>query len=95
MKVTDIIIEPVITEKTSKLAQNKVYAFQVHKNTNKAVIAETIEHLFGVEVAAVRIMNKEGKAKRVGRRKKTKKMPDTKVAYITLKKGNIDLFPQS
>ncbi len=95
MKVIDVIVKPFITEKASRLAQNKVYTFHVKKDVNKMQIASTIEKLYGVEVDAVRISVRKGKDKRVGKRMMTKKMPDTKIAFVSVKKGTIDLFPQS
>ncbi len=88
-------MHPVITEKTSQLAQNKIFTFQVNINSNKNQIAKTIEGLFGVTVNTVRVITRKGKEKRVGRKMVSKMLPDTKIAYITLKKGTIDLFPQS
>jgi large subunit ribosomal protein L23 len=95
MKINSVILKPVITEKTTRLSQEKVYAFQVNTNANKHMVAETVEKLYGVEVESVRMMTRKGKEKRVGRKMKTKQMPDKKVALIRVKKGTIDLFPQS
>jgi large subunit ribosomal protein L23 len=95
MKVIDIIVRPVITEKATKLSQSKVYTFQVMRDSNKMQITETIEKLYGVEVDSVRISVRKGKEKKVGRRMIVKKLPDTKIAFVKVKKGSIDLFPQS
>lgn len=95
MKINDVILNPVITEKTTRLSQEKVYAFQVHMDANKFQIAQTIEKLYGVEVDSIRMMTRKGKEKRVGRKMIYKQMPDKKVALIKVKKGTIDLFPQA
>ena len=95
MNINTIIIKPVITEKTTRLSQEKVYAFQVNTDVNKHQVAETIEKLYSVEVDTVRMMTRKGKEKKVGRKMMIKKLADTKIAYIKLKKGTIDLFPQS
>lgn len=84
-----------ITEKSTDLAAKKVYAFVVHEDANKHMIAEAVEKLFTVKVSSVRVTIRKGKEKRVGRRMKTKQLPDQKVAYVTLKEGSIDLFPQT
>ena len=95
MKVNNIIIKPVLTEKTTLLAQKKVYAFQVHTAANKHQVAEVIKKLYDVEIGSVRMMLKKGKEKKVGRKMIPKMLPDRKVALITVTKGTIDLFPQS
>lgn len=95
MNIAQIIKHPVITEKTTQSAKSKVYAFEVHEDANKHQIAETVEQLFKVKVATVRITIRKGKEKRVGRKMKTTMLPDRKIAYVYLKEGTIDLFPQN
>ena len=95
MKINTIIYNPVITEKTTRLAQTNVYAFEVNKNANKFQIAETIAKIYGVEIGSVHMMTRKGKEKRVGRKMITKQMPDKKIALIQVTKGTIDLFPQA
>ena len=64
----DIIIRPIITEKTMKLmdTDNKI-TFAVAKGANKTQVRLAVEEIFGVEVAKVNIMNYDGKVKRMGR----------------------------
>lgn len=95
MKLNNILIQPLVTEKTTGQAQNKVYTFEVHESANKNQIMQTVEQLFGVEVKDIKTAIRKGKEKRVGKRMLTKKLSNKKIAYITLKKGAIDLFPQS
>ena len=95
MRVNNIIVKPVITEKSSRLSKESVYAFEVHKDADKNQICEAMKKFFGVEVSSVRITTRKGKTKRVGRTMKTKEMPDKKIAYIKVSKGSIDLFPQA
>ena len=64
---SDIIYSPVITEKTSALAQNNVYVFKVAKSANKIQIKQAIEEAFNVKVASVNTLNTKPKKKRVGR----------------------------
>lgn len=95
MKITSIINRPLVTEKSTQLAQKKVYLFEVSVNANKHQVANTIEELFKVKVQDVRMAVRKGKEKRVGRSMKTKKMSDVKIAYVTLSEGTIDLVPKA
>lgn len=68
IKYYDVILRPVITEKSMNLLGDKVYTFDVHPDANKAMIKEAVEKLFdGVEVEKVNTMNLPGKKKRRGR----------------------------
>lgn len=95
MKLNNILIQPVVTEKTTGQAQNKVYTFEVHTSANKNQIAHAVEQLFEVQVDTVKTTIRKGKEKKVGRKMNIKKLPDRKIAFVTLTKGSIDLFPQS
>ena len=87
----DIIIAPVVTEKTAAMAQaGKTYTFKVAKSANKTQIAQAIESAFNVKVESVRTLNTKSKAKRVGRY--TGKTKTYKKAIITLAEGqSIDI----
>jgi large subunit ribosomal protein L23 len=63
----DIIITPVITEKSMDNLQAGKYTFKVAKDANKSEIKKAVEKLFGVDVAKVTTMNVNGKEKRMGR----------------------------
>lgn len=63
----DIIIKPVITEKSMDGLQEGKYTFKVAKDATKPEIKKAVEKLFGVEVDKVTTMNVKGKMKRVGR----------------------------
>lgn len=78
----DIIIKPVITERSMDELQNGKYTFKVAKNANKIEIKKAVEALFGVEVAKVNTLNVNGKAKRVGRFEG--RTSDWKKAVVTL-----------
>ena len=83
----DIIIAPVVTEKTAATAENgKTYTFKVAKSANKTQIAQAIESAFNVKVESVRTLNTKSKAKRVGRY--TGKTKTYKKAIVTLRDGN-------
>lgn len=82
----DAIVAPVITEKTTILAENNQVVFEVAITASKPEIKEAIEKLFGVTVMAVNTIVTKGKTKRfrgiAGRRK------DVKKAIVTLKDGD-------
>ena len=66
-KFYEIIKRPIITEKTTKLAEAGVYTFEVDKRANKIEIANAIEEIFKVKVVAVNTINVLPKKKTVGR----------------------------
>ena len=82
---TDIIIAPVITEKSAAQAEQNVYTFKVASNANKIFIKKAIEEAFGVKVEKVNTLNTKSKKKRVGRY--TGKTKTYKKAFVTLKDG--------
>ena len=86
---SDIIYGPVITEKTSALAQENTYVFKVAKNANKIQIKDAIEETFGVKVASVNTLNTKPKAKRVGRYTGMRKT--YKKAIVKLADGSIEM----
>ena len=63
----DVIIKPVISEKSMEDAQVKKYTFKVATDANKTEVKKAVEEIFGVEVAKVNIMNVVVKEKRMGR----------------------------
>lgn len=67
MEARDIIIKPVLTEKTYSTIENKKYTFVVDKRANKTQIKFAVEELFGVKVEKVNTANCRGKLKRMGR----------------------------
>lgn len=95
MKINDIIISPILTEKATKLANSKVYSFWVSNKATKNIVRETLESLFKVKTGNIRIMLRKGKVKRVGRKSISKQMPDKKIALVEVKEGTISLFPQT
>ena len=64
--IENIIIKPVITEKSMTAIGEKCYTFEVMKNATKAEIAEAVEAMFGVEVLTVNTINMKKKPKRLG-----------------------------
>ncbi len=63
----DVIIRPIITEKSTLNFANSTYTFEVDSRVNKYQVRDAIEKLYNVEVENVRIMNYKGKPKRYGR----------------------------
>lgn len=89
--ITDVLIKPVITEKTAGLMdkENK-YTFDVLPSANKFEIKNAVEKMFDVKVDRVNVMNVKPKSKRVGRYEgKTKRR---KKAIVSLKEGTINFF---
>jgi len=82
MKNYDIIIRPILSEKTYAGIQEKKYAFEVAKSSNKVEIKKAIEEIFGVKVKSVNTVNCNGKLKRQG--KTQGYTSDYKKAYVTL-----------
>ena len=92
-----IVIKPVITEKSLRLANvDNTYTFVVQTTANKDQIKETVEKLFTVAVASIRTIVNQKEIKRTGRKRKSVLTGKTKKALVTLKKGHaIDLFDLS
>jgi large subunit ribosomal protein L23 len=89
----DVIIRPVVSEKSYALLDAGVYTFVVHPDSNRTEIRQAIESIFNVQVAKVNTMNRSGKRKRNRRTFTYGKRPDTKRAIVTLAPGErIDLF---
>ncbi len=86
----DVILSPVVSEKSYNLIDQGKYTFVVDPRSNKTEIKLAIEKIFAVEVASINTLNKKGKTRRtkfgIGKRK------DSKRAIVTLKSGSIDIF---
>ncbi|HIY64745.1 MAG TPA: 50S ribosomal protein L23 [Candidatus Agrococcus pullicola] len=87
----DVIIRPVVSEKSYALIDTGYYTFEVDPRSNKTEIKFAVEKIFGVKVAAVKTLNRQGKTRRtrfgMGKRK------DIKRAIVKLKDGaSIDIF---
>ena len=86
----DVIIAPVVSEKSYSLIDEGKYTFLVDPRSNKVEIKLAVEEIFNVKVASVNTINRPGKRQRTkfgwGQRK------DTKRAIVTLKDGSIDIF---
>jgi large subunit ribosomal protein L23 len=87
----DVVIKPVVTEKSMDLLADNKYTFIVDKKANKTEIKNAIEHIFEVKVDRVNTLNLKSKPKRLGRFEG--RTPSRKKAIVTLKPGHkIRLF---
>ena len=89
----EIIIAPIVSEKAYSLMDQGKYTFEVEKSAKKPAIKAAIESIFGVKVASVNTINRQGK--RVRTRTGYGKRKDTKRAIVTLREGTIDIFGDS
>ena len=89
----DIILSPVVSEKSYALMEQGVYTFKVHPSASKPEIRDAVQAIWGVEVSKVNTLNRKGKST-VNRRTGVRgKRPDRKRAIVTLAPGDsIDLF---
>lgn len=89
----DVILKPVVTEKSMAGMADKKYTFLVHTDANKTMIKEAVERMFdGAKVKNVNTMNLDGKTKRRGRTEgKTAKMKKA-IVTLTADSKEIDLF---
>jgi large subunit ribosomal protein L23 len=86
----DIILSPVVSEKSYNLIDDGKYTFVVDPRANKTEIKLAIEKIFNVKVDSVNTLNRQGKTRRT--KFGTGKRKDTKRAIVTLKSGSIDIF---
>ena len=85
----DVILKPVITEKSMDDAAMRKYTFKVAEDANKTEVKLALEEIFGIEIEKVNIMNVKGKLKRMGR--SVGRTPDSKKAIVTLKEGSKEI----
>ena len=81
--VYDIVIRPIITERSMASVADKKYVFEVAKDAGKIEIKNAVEQIFGVKVAKVNTLNMQGKEKRTGRYPAGRR-PSWKKAMVTL-----------
>ncbi len=93
IKYYDVILKPVLTEKSMNAMAEKKYTFLVHTEATKSQIKEAVEKMFeGTKVAKVNTMNYDGKTKRRGRTEgKTSKFKKA-VVQLTAESADIELF---
>ena len=87
----DVLLRPVISEKSYRLADDGKYTFVVALGANRTQIRQAVEAVFGVRVTSVNTLNRPGKRRRT--RYGWGKRPDTKRAIVSLAEGErIDIF---
>jgi large subunit ribosomal protein L23 len=87
----DVIVRPIVSEKSYAGLDLNTYTFLVDKRANKTEIKEAIQTIWNVQVTSVRTLNRKGKVKR--RRYTKGKRPDEKRAIVTLAAGDaIEIF---
>ena len=92
---TIILKSPVVTEKATTFAQKNVYLFVVGTFATKDQIRHAVETYYSVTVGSIRVSIRKGKVQRVGKRMIPKEIANKKVAYVTVTKGSISLFPKA
>jgi len=91
MHLYQVLLRPLVTEKSTLLQERDKYIFQVALGANKIMVREAVQKVYDVKVASVNIVRTPGKTKRYGPRKV--KRPGTKKAIVTLKQGDrIQIF---
>ncbi|MCE2854422.1 MAG: 50S ribosomal protein L23 [Ilumatobacteraceae bacterium] len=89
----DIILAPVVSEKSYALMEQDVYTFQVHTDASKPEIHDAIEAIWGVKVLKVNTLNRRGKYRRTRNTNRLGQRAATKRAIVTLAPGSkIPLF---
>jgi len=89
----DIILGPVVSEKSYGLMDQNTYTFYVHPSASKPEIRDAIVSIFEVKVLKVNTLNRPGKKVRARKVNKVGQKPDTKRAIVTLAEGErIELF---
>ena len=86
----DILLSPVISEKSYGLLDEDKYTFLVRPDANKTQIKIAVEKVFGVKVGKVHTLNRQGKRKRT--RAGYGQRSDSKRAIVTLREGRIEIF---
>ena len=87
----DIIVRPLITEKSMKLVDEGKYTFEVKQGANKVEVKKAVEELFKVDVTAINMMNTQRKRRRVGKYEGLR--PAVQKAIVTLAEGQkLDVF---
>ena len=89
IKYYDVILKPVVTEKSMAAMAEKKYTFLVNTEANKTQVKEAVEKMFeGTKVRKVNVMNIDGKNKRLGKTSKTKKA----IVTLTEDSKEIEIF---
>jgi large subunit ribosomal protein L23 len=88
----DVILKPVISERSMDEAANKKYTFKVATSANKTQVKHALEEIFGVEVKQVNILNVQGKVKRQGKNVGRTAASKKAIVTLTAKSKEIEFF---
>jgi large subunit ribosomal protein L23 len=89
----DVILRPVVSEKSYGMLDAGVYTFVVASSASKPEIRDAVEAIWPeVKVSKVNTNNRKGKSKRARKSAVRVKLPDTKRAIVTLAEGEIEIF---
>ncbi|MFZ2664455.1 MAG: 50S ribosomal protein L23 [Patescibacteria group bacterium] len=95
MRLSNLVIKPIVTEKSYALASEGRYVFKVNMSATKRSVANEMKRLYGVDAVEVSTAIMPGKSKRVSRTRLMSKPSKWKKAIVKLKEGqSIDLFPK-
>jgi large subunit ribosomal protein L23 len=95
MKISSIILKPIITEKSFELSSRGVYSFKVNIKATKYSIAKEVKRIYGVDAVSVNTTVTPGKKRRIIGTRMTVKTPRWKKAAVKVKEGQkIELFPK-
>ncbi|ANZ99004.1 MULTISPECIES: 50S ribosomal protein L23 [Carnobacterium] len=92
MNVRDIILRPIITEKSMLVTDDKKYTFEVDVRANKTLVKQAVEEIFDVKVENVNIMNVRGKLKRMGKYAGYTKKRRKAIVTLTAESKEIQFF---
>lgn len=93
MDLAQVLMRPIITEKSMQQVGTGEYTFKVHPKATKKNIAQAVEKFFKVDVRSVKTISVKGKKRRVGRFRQETKLPDWKKAIVKLApEQKIDVF---
>ena len=91
MDMTQVLLAPVVSEKSYSLIEEHKYSFKVHPDAHKAQVRQAVEQLFGVKVLGVNIVKVQSKPKRRGAFRGTR--PGWKKAIVQVREGDtIEIF---
>ena len=95
MRLNNIIIKPIVTEKSVDLTKDGKYTFRVHLKAHKGLIASELSKMYGVDVVDVNTSIVPGKKKRILKTRRFTKTSKWKKAIIKLKEGQkLDIIPK-
>ena len=87
MKLSNTVIKPIVTEKTTLLNEENKYVFRTDMKGTKYSIAKILQELYKVDAIDIKTIIVKGKVKRIGKTRNFTRLQNWKKAVVTLKKG--------